>query len=410
MSLSSFREKGLLQGDMVLWMIFICLCMISVVEVYSASSSMTYKSGSYWVPVMEHAGYVIAGMILAWMMHLLPCKIYKISSVFILFFSWILLIVALCSGSVNGASRWISIFGKTIQPSELSKLGLVMTAAAVLSIFRDENGTSKMGTKLLIFFTGVTLLPIATDNLSTAALISAVMFLIAFFAQVQIKLLAWVAGTVTGLAILGLTFCFSVSESTLDNWAQSDGPMHRVPTWVHRITNQQSLPDDPNDYDITENIQVTHANIAIGTCGVIGRGPGNSIERDFLPQAYSDFIYAIIIEELGLAGGIFVLFLYIFLLWRAGRIADRCANNFPAFLVMGLALLLVCQAMFNMMVAVGLAPVTGQPLPLISKGGTSTIINCIYFGVILSVSISAKRKKKKLKAVVSNSDNQPSSH
>ena len=112
MSLSSFREKGLLQGDMVLWMIFICLCMISVVEVYSASSSMTYKSGSYWVPVMEHAGYVIAGMILAWMMHLLPCKIYKISSVFILFFSWILLVVALCSGRVNGASRWISIFGR----------------------------------------------------------------------------------------------------------------------------------------------------------------------------------------------------------------------------------------------------------------------------------------------------------
>ena len=116
--------------------------------------------------------------------------------------------------------------------------------------------------------------------------------------------------------------------------------------------------------------------------------------RDLLPQAFSDFIYAIIIEELGLAGGIFVMFLYVFLLWRAGRIADRCANNFPAFLVMGLALLLVVQAMFNMMVAVGLAPVTGQPLPLISKGGTSTIINCIYIGAILSVSISAKRKKK----------------
>ena len=105
---------------------------------------------------------------------------------------------------------------------------------------------------------------------------------------------------------------------------------------------------------------------------------------------------------MGLAGGIFVLFLYIFLLWRAGRIADRCANNFPAFLVMGLALLLVCQALFNMMVAVGLAPVTGQPLPLISKGGTSTVINCIYLGVILSVSISAKRKKKKQKAIVNN--------
>ena len=134
--------------------------------------------------------------------------------------------------------------------------------------------------------------------------------------------------------------------------------------------------------------------IAIASSDFLGKGPGNSEMRDLLPQAFSDFIYAIIIEELGLAGGIFVMFLYVFLLWRAGRIADRCANNFPAFLVMGLALLLVVQAMFNMMVAVGLAPVTGQPLPLISKGGTSTIINCIYIGAILSVSISAKRKKK----------------
>ena len=124
----------------------------------------------------------------------------------------------------------------------------------------------------------------------------------------------------------------------------------------------------------------------------MGKGPGNSVERDFLSQAFSDFIYAIIIEEMGIAGGSFVALLYIFLLFRAGRIALRCENNFPALLVMGLAILLVSQALFNMSVAVGIAPVTGQPLPLISKGGTSTIINCIYIGVILSISRSAKQR------------------
>ena len=137
---------------------------------------------------------------------------------------------------------------------------------------------------------------------------------------------------------------------------------------------------------------MAHANIAIVNSNIHGRGPGQSIERDFLPQAFSDFIFVIIIEELGIVGATFVVFLYIVLLFRAARIASRCDNNFPAFLVLGLALMLVIQASFNMMVAVGIAPVTGQPLPLISRGGTSTIINCAYIGAILSVSRSAKKR------------------
>jgi cell division protein FtsW len=299
-------------------------------------------------------------------------------------------VVAFFSGSVNGASRWISIFGKTIQPSELAKLGLVVTCAAILSIFRDENGTSKMGTKLLIGFTGFTLALIITENLSTAALISAVIYIMAFYAQVNTKLLAWAFGLVAALAIGGLTLCYSIPESTLDEWAQSEGVLHRVPTWVHRIKNSNTLPDDPNKYDITENIQVTHAHIAIGTCGVIGRGPGNSIERDFLPQAYSDFIYAIIIEEGGILMGVGVMFLYLLLLWRAMKIASKCKGLFPAYLIMGLAVMIVIQAMMNMAVAVGAMPVTGQPLPLISRGGTSTFVNCAYMGMMLAVSRNAK--------------------
>ena len=148
----------------------------------------------------------------------------------------------------------------------------------------------------------------------------------------------------------------------------------------------------PKEVDLDKDAQVAHANIAIASSNIVGKGPGNSEECNFIPQAYSDFIYAIIIEEMGVEGAFFVVMLYIILLFRTGRIASKCENNFPALLAMGLALLLVTQALFNMCVAVGLAPVTGQPLPLISKGGTSTLINCVYIGVILSISRSARRK------------------
>ena len=172
---------------------------------------------------------------------------------------------------------------------------------------------------------------------------------------------------------------------------------HRADTWKSRLMKFGKDDVTPLEYDLDKDAQVAHANIAIVSSGVIGKGPGKSTERDFLSQAFSDFIYAIVIEELGIIGAFAVMFLYIILLYRCARIASRCENNFPAFLAMGLGLLLVIQAMFNMMVAVGLAPVTGQPLPLISKGGTSTIINCAYVGAILSVSRSAKMKTDKEK-------------
>jgi len=173
-----------------------------------------------------------------------------------------------------------------------------------------------------------------------------------------------------------------------------DKVFHRFDTWKARLEKFSDKKDlTPSEVDLDKDAQTSHANIAIASSNVVGKGPGNSVERDFLSQAFSDFIYAIIIEEMGIVGAFFVAMLYIILLFRTGRIANRCENNFPAFLAMGLALLLVTQALFNMCVAVGLAPVTGQPLPLISKGGTSTMINCIYVGVILSISRSAKKKE-----------------
>jgi cell division protein FtsW len=176
--------------------------------------------------------------------------------------------------------------------------------------------------------------------------------------------------------------------------------MHRVETWQNRIKgffeDKEAVP--AAKFDIDKDAQIAHANIAIATSHVVGKLPGNSVQRDFLSQAFSDFIFAIIIEELGLLGGAFIVMLYLWLLIRAGKIAKRCEKTFPAFLIMGIAMLLVAQAMLNMMVAVGLFPVTGQPLPLISKGGTSTLINCAYIGMMLSVSrYVADKEEQRLK-------------
>ena len=241
-----------------------------------------------------------------------------------------------------------------------------------------------------------------------------------FIARVPLRQMGKLMGVLVLLVglFLGLVFWLAkydkegqaMEQAQADGLEQVDKPAekkdrsgfekltHRFWTWKNRIAGKSDKNVSAEEYKITDkNFQVTHANFAIASSGVIGKGPGNSVERDYLPQAFSDFIYAIIIEELGLLGAIAVVFLYVILLFRAGRIASRCENNFPAFLVMGLTLLLVFQAIINMCVAVDFGIVTGQPLPLISKGGTSTIVNCAYVGVILSVSRSAKRKDQSVK-------------
>lgn len=390
-SKKNFQENGLMQGDMVLWMVFLLLCFISVITVYSASSNMTYSTGKYWAPVMRHGIFLLTGVGFTWVLHMLPCKLYKIFGLGIMLFSYLLLACALFAGKINGASRWVGIGDFTFQPSEIAKLGLVMTTAFIFSVFRNKDGVSSFGVKIAAINIAVTLMLIITENLSTAAIIFVVMFLIAFFAQVSSKLLIWLGGSLAAIAIAGYLTAISIPQDTLNSWAKSDGILHRVPTWVNRLKSENILPENPQDYNTSNNVQVTHAQIAIATCGIVGRGPGNSIERDFLPQAFSDFIYAIIIEEGGILAGGLVMFLYLLLLYRALRIAQRCKSLFPAYLIMGLSLMLVIQAMVNMAVAVGVFPVTGQPLPLISRGGTSTFVNCAYLGIMLSVSRSARQ-------------------
>ncbi|MCL6747233.1 rod shape-determining protein RodA [Prevotella sp. TCVGH] len=404
---------NIFKGDKVIWMVFFFLCIISIVEVYSASAGLTYKGGHYWAPIVKHTGILLVGVFAMVVTLNIKCKYFKIVTPFLLVLSIIALITVLIAGqSTNGAQRWISIIGIQFQPSEIAKGTMVLATAQILSAMQTEQGADKNAFKYILIVSGCIVPFIMVENLSTAMLLCLVIFLMMMIGRVPGKILGKVLGIVTLLIVTVFALVMLVGQDRekinvqgqqvvqVSNTAEKEETtmftkvFHRFDTWKARIDRFIDGKEiAPEDFDLDKDGQIGHANIAIVSSNVIGKGPGNSVERDFLSQAFSDFIYAIIIEEMGIIGGIFVAMLYIILLFRTGQIANRCENNFPAFLAMGLALLLVTQALFNMCVAVGLAPVTGQPLPLVSKGGTSTIINCVYIGAILSVSRSAKKKQ-----------------
>lgn len=392
--------KDLFKGDKVIWIIFLFLCLISVIEVFSAASTLTYKSGDHWGPITQHSIILMVGAVIVVLVHNIPCKWFSVLPVFLLPLSCILLLFVMGMGiitgdRVNGAARWMTFFGVQFQPSELAKMAVIIVTAFILSKLQEEDGANPKAFKYIMWITGIVFILIAPENGSTAALLFGVVFLMMMVGRVPWRQLGRLVGTVG----LGLTLLVSVIVIIPPTVYENIPGTHRFSTWQSRIKgffeDKEAVP--AAKYDIDKDAQIAHANIAIATSHVIGKMPGNSVQRDFLSQAFSDFIFAIVIEELGLLGGAFIVMLYLWLLIRAGRIAKRCDKYFPAFLVMGIAMLLVSQAMLNMMVAVGLFPVTGQPLPLISKGGTSTLINCAYIGMILSVSRYVIQKEEQRK-------------
>lgn len=407
------KVSNIFKGDKVLWMVFFFLCLISIIEVFSASSGLTYKSQDYVGPIIYHTGTIVFGFIVAIVIVHIPWRYFKLMTPFLLLFSIVTLLWVLLAGTkIGDAGRWINLFGFTFQPSEIAKGSLVLAVAQILSIMQDEDGADPKAIKYILVLSIPIIFLIFLENFSTAALLSIVVYLMMFLGRVPMKQIGILTGIGLGVVIMGLAFIWFAGhdKDELERMEKQqkiemvagvkkeksflDKVFHRADTWKSRL---MKFADDkevaPEDYDLDKDAQVAHANIAIASSNVLGKGPGNSEQRDFLAQAFSDFIFAIIIEEMGFVGSGLVVLLYIFLLFRAARIASRCEYNFPAFLVMGLGLLLVIQALFNMMVAVGLAPVTGQPLPLISKGGTSTIINCAYIGAMLSISRISKKSQ-----------------
>lgn len=373
------------KGDKTIWCIFILLSIISLLEVFSASSTIVYRQHNHWGPIMRHAVFLIIGFGAVMALQRVPTRYFS-TMILLLPVSWILLIVTMFVGTdVNGAQRWLGIGAFTIQPSELAKLAMVGFTAFFLSKQNEENKLFIF--KLLLISILITCALIVTENLSTACLLFGVCYLMMFIGQVDLKKLIIIALVGIGGALLIIGLIKVIPEKAMQDYMPD-----RFATWKGRfdrhgeqlVESTDSIAGKP--YKITDdNYQVSHAKIAIANGKVIGL-PGSGVERDFLPQAYSDFIFAIILEEMGLLGGLFTMLLYIALMIRAGVLASKTEKIFPRYLLLGSGMIITIQALANMAVAVNLIPVTGQPLPLISRGGTSTIITCIYFGIILACS------------------------
>ena len=360
------------KGDRVIWGVIFALSMFSLLAVYSSTGTLAYKyqGGNTAYYIIKHFVLLMVGLGIIYITHLIPYKFYSRLSQLFLYLAIFLLAITLIMGtSLNQATRWLTLpgLGLTIQTSDFAKLALIMYIARILSLRQhkidDFNG---IVVSLIIPVVAVCGL-IMPANLSTAVILFVTSFILMFIGRVKMRYLMLVAGI--GVFIITLLIASIVFT----------GSQGRIGTWQNRI--ESFVSGDSED-----NYQVEQSKIAIATGGFFGKGPGNSTQRNFLPHPYSDFIYAIIIEEYGFLGGVIILILYLFLLYRAGVIVRKSNRTFAAFLAIGLTISLTFQAIINMGVAVHLFPVTGQTLPLVSMGGSSILFTGVAFGIILSVS------------------------
>ncbi len=376
--------QSVFKGDKVIWMIFLFLCIISLVEVFSAIGTLAYARMNPFEPIIRHGLYLLIGVALVVASHNFHYKYTALLVFPLLLLSVIMLILTPIIGvRLNEAARWIEIFGIQIQPSELAKLSMVLFSAWFLGRAQGSKEAMDKAFWVVLIVTAALAFLIVFENLSTAILLCLFVFLMMVVAGVDWKKLLILFLLVASAAALLLFLLIKIERL--------DG-VPRWETWHNRLVTEQLDVRDEGFKITDENRQVSHAKIAISGGKFLGVLPGNSSQRDFLPQAYSDFIFAIIIEDLGWLGLFGVPFLYLFLLFRALKIAKRCTKSVPMLLVLGSALIISMQAFVNMAVAVNWFPVTGQPLPLISRGGSSGVITCLYFAIILSVSNFATQK------------------
>lgn len=368
------------KGDSIIWAVLIILSLLSLLAVYSSTFTLAYqyRSGNIGYYLIKHIIFILFGFVIVYLTHLIPYRYYSRISQLLVIVSVPLLAITLFFGTnINEATRWLTLPGTGIsfQTSDLAKLALIMYIARLLSLRQDKITSYKEAFVPIILPVILICGLIMPANLSTALLLFLVSVVLMFIGRIR---LTYILGFVASFTIVLLLVSAIVLKSDKEG---------RVRTWKNRIVNHVEQESEGN-------YQAEQSKIAIATGGLFGKGPGNSMQRNFLPQPYSDFIYSIIIEEYGLIGGVFVILLYIILLFRAGVIVRKSTRTFPAFLAFGLALMLVMQAMLNMSVAVGILPVTGQPLPMISMGGTSILFTSAAIGIMLSVSNGINQKKK----------------
>ena len=394
--------------DRTYWVLFFALIIVAIITLFSASSTLAFQSdgGSVLGPIMSQIVFIIAGVALAFCLQFIPSSlIIKIVGYGGFVISVILLLLTFTSLGVeiNGAKRWLTLLGITFQPSELVKLTLIIIASDLLSKIKTDQDQKKY----FLIVIGITMaicLIIFMSNFSTAVLLGGIIILLAFLARVHIKY--WGTLLVSIFAIL-VSVYFIVNKCYIEKERSIDGPFERLITQVGRINDmleENQISDE--EFRITDdNYQRSHAKIAIARGGAspLGVLPGNSQQRNILPQAFADYIFAIIVEEWGIIGAIALIFLYLAILFRACLTSSRYSDYAAMLMVMGLALMITCQALISMMVSVGIGPVTGQPLPMISRGGTSALITSIYFGIIMSVSREQTQRRAKQQAIIEES-------
>jgi cell division protein FtsW len=388
--LSNFKAVDLrnqTKGDKAIWSIVIILSLVSLLAVYSATNSLAYKmyKGNTFVYLIRQILTISGGVLIVYIAHRIHYTFYSRFAKILFYLSIPLLIYTLKFGtSLNDANRWIRlpVINLTFQTSDLAKLALFMFLSHMLSKRLTVVKDFKKGFIPLISPVIIICILIAPANLSTALLTGATSMLLLFIGRVNMRHLLVLASFVI-IPVVSLIF---IARAYYDQQEGKSKPLPaileiaRVPTWIKRIQDFMYAGKEEVPY------QVQQAKIAVAKGGFLGLGPGNSIQRDFLPHPYSDFIYAIIIEEYGLLGGAFVIFIYLIFLFRSIKIFRKCPYAFGAFLAIGLSFTLVIQAMTNMAVNVGLFPVTGVTLPYVSMGGSSIIFTSLSIGIILSVS------------------------
>ena len=391
MTINDYKNKlrqQLSYVDKVYWVLFAVLIIVAILALFSASSTLAFeKDSSTLGPIMEQILFIVMGVGLAFVLQFFPSKLIRVVSYAGLGISIIFLLLTFTSMGVeiNGAKRWLRLFGIVFQPSELAKLTLLLVVGDLLSRIKTKEDQKKYFF-IVLALTVVVCGLILVGNLSTALLLGGVVFLLFFLARVHIKY--W--GTTLLIAVVMLVIGYFFIEAVyIKPGRQVDGVMKRTTTWVGRIDDMIAEWNTPNEeFKLTDdNYQRTISKVAIARGGVspVGVLPGNSQERNFLPQAFADYIFAIIVEESGIVGAVFLMLLYLAILFRSCLSSSKYADYAAMLMVMGLALMITCQALVSMMVAVGIGPVTGQPLPMISRGGTRVLITSLYFGIIMCV-------------------------
>jgi len=382
----SFVNKYI-KGDKVVWLVVLLLAILSILTVYSSIVTLAYKykDGDTIYYLMKHLFILVVGFGLMLGAHNLNYKYYSRISQLAIFISVPLLAITLIFGAnINDASRWlvIPVINQTFQTSDLAKLALIMYLARLL--YKKQDNIQDFKSAFLPIMVPVLLVCglILPANFSTAAMLFTTCLIIMFIGRVNIKYIL----ALIGIGITSLILLLAIASAKPDL-------LPRMGTWSKRIESFSAGGS-------SGNYQADQAKIAIASAYPFGKGPGGSTQRNFLPHPYSDFIYAIVIEEYGLAGGVGVIILYLTLFYRGIKIAQKAEKSFGTFLAVGLSFSLVFQAMINMAVAVNLFPVTGQPLPLVSMGGTSIWFTCLAIGIILSVSRNTEKSVKQKKVNV----------